>query len=208
MLCGTPVGRWLVSDFFQIWIPRGRSPLGFTERVYKDQWKRFLQHLSTYIVILLAGTILTGLCSELLRLICFMLLAWPRWHTLLHRTSSKHNMCLQEKGPGKTSVLCIPCLVQKAFSRTLENRTVYPPLAGQSPHDYPVLEPLPVGVRPTFSFFFWHTFKRLGLGTLESPGAFVKHQDFKASIHTYSEQVPLIDGKYGATALDYIYFLI
>lgn len=60
-------------------------------------WKCWLQQLSTLVIIFLPGSILTRLFNELLHLISLMLLALLRWHTLVHRTSRRHNIYLPRK---------------------------------------------------------------------------------------------------------------
>ena len=97
----------------------------------------------------LSGNILTHLFNEPLHLISFMVLASQRGHTLLHRTSSRHTMCLPRKLSRKN--FCPPRYVKyfvlKALNLTLENLSLYPHLAGQSPVDYAMLEPFPAGCR-------------------------------------------------------------
>ena len=97
----------------------------------------------------LSGNILTRLFNEPLHLISFMVLASQRGHTLLHRTSSRHTMCLPRKLSRKN--FCPPRYVKyfvlKALNLTLENLSLYPHLAGQSPVDYAMLEPFPAGCR-------------------------------------------------------------
>lgn len=95
VLCGMSVSSWPVSDFFPIWIPRGEEKsLRIHKYCLQNSEKCWLQQLSTLVIISLPGNILTRLFNELLRRIKPLLLALRCWHALLHRTSSRHNVCL------------------------------------------------------------------------------------------------------------------